>query len=73
MRFSTVIAGLLFGLEATAIRVGPVRAGQVAAEVCTHSCLLAVAQQAQRPKLDIACRPVRLVEKRGKLQSCIDT
>lgn len=33
MRFSTVIAGLLFGLEAAAIRVGPVQAGQVAAEV----------------------------------------
>lgn len=36
MRFSTVVAGLLFGLEAAAIRVGPVQAGHVAAEVRTH-------------------------------------
>ncbi|KAJ4399972.1 hypothetical protein N0V91_009045 [Didymella pomorum] len=33
MRFSTVVAGLVFGLGAAAIRVGPVQAGQVAAEV----------------------------------------
>ncbi|KZM27782.1 uncharacterized protein EKO05_0002469 [Ascochyta rabiei] len=33
MRFSTVIAGLLFGLEATAIRVGPVKAAQKEVEV----------------------------------------
>ncbi|KAJ4341139.1 hypothetical protein N0V95_007303 [Ascochyta clinopodiicola] len=33
MRFSTVIAGLLFGLEATAIRVGPVKAAQKEIEV----------------------------------------
>ena len=37
MRFSTVVAGLVFGLGAAAIRVGPVQAGQVAAEVCTDS------------------------------------
>ncbi|KAF1930609.1 peptidase S28 [Didymella exigua CBS 183.55] len=32
MRFSTVVIGLVFGLEAAAIRVGPSQAGQVAAE-----------------------------------------
>jgi hypothetical protein len=36
MRFSTVVAGLAFGLGAAAIRVGPVQAGQVAAEVRTN-------------------------------------
>lgn len=38
MRFSTVVAGLVFGLGAAAIRAGPVQAGQVAAEVRTDSC-----------------------------------
>ena len=33
MRFSTVVAGLLFGLEAAAIRVGPIQPGKIAAEV----------------------------------------
>ncbi|KAF3039784.1 hypothetical protein E8E12_009009 [Didymella heteroderae] len=33
MRFSTVLGGLVCGLGAAAIRVGPVQAGQVAAEV----------------------------------------
>ncbi|KAF9690554.1 hypothetical protein EKO04_011282 [Ascochyta lentis] len=33
MRFSTVVAGLLFGLEATAIRVGPVKVAQREVEV----------------------------------------
>ena len=33
MRFSTIITGVLFGLEAAAIRVGPIQAGQIAAEV----------------------------------------
>lgn len=47
MRFSTVIAGLLFGLEAAAIRVGPVQAGQLAAEVRLSNLVCVVAQKAR--------------------------
>jgi hypothetical protein len=45
MRFSTVVAGLLFGLEAAAIRVGPVQPGKVAAEVCLNHLSRLVAQE----------------------------
>ena len=44
MRFSTVIAGLLFSLETAAIRVGPIQAGQVAAEVRINGLGRVVAQ-----------------------------
>lgn len=47
MRFSTVIAGLLFGLEAAALRVGPVQADQLNAEVRLSSPICVVAQEAR--------------------------
>lgn len=45
MRLSSVVAGLLFGLEAAAIRVGPVQPGKVAAEVRLNHLSRLVAQE----------------------------
>ena len=44
MRFSTVIAGLLLGLETAAIRVGPIQPGKLDAEVGTCGSSRRVAQ-----------------------------
>ena len=49
MRLSTVIAGLLFGLEAAAIRVGTVQPGKIEAEVRARGFGSRVVQKAQSP------------------------
>jgi hypothetical protein len=50
MRFSTVVAGLLFGLETAAIRVGPIQSGKLDAEVRTCGSSRCVAQYGSFPR-----------------------